>query len=117
MRTGVLLAALSVAAGPALGDEVVLRNGDRIGVRSLHTRCPGGASGHEMDKLSPSSPPGVRVLAKGLNPEGSGAEMALYEAPGGGAVFAAGSISFAASLPVDEGIAAVTRNVLRRFAA
>lgn len=92
-----------------------LRDGDRIGTRSLHTRCPGGASGHEMDKLSPSSPAGVRVVAKGLNPGGSGAEMALYEVPGGGAVFAAGSISFCASLPVDDGIAAVTRNVLRRF--
>ena len=32
----VFLAALSVAAGPALGDEVVLRNGDRLSGTVLH---------------------------------------------------------------------------------
>lgn len=93
-----------------------LRAGDLLGVRCLHTRCPGGASGHEMDKLSPSSPAGVQVVAKGLNPDGSGAEMAWYEAPRGGMVFSAGSISFPCALPVDDAAAAVTRNVLRRFA-
>ena len=93
-----------------------LRDGDLFGERCLHTRCPGGASGHEMDKLSLSSPPGVRVVAKGTNPEGSGAEMAWYESSSGGMVFAAGSISFPCALPVDAGAAAVTRNVLHRFA-
>lgn len=27
-----------------------------------------GASGHETDKISPSSPPGTQLLAKGTNP-------------------------------------------------
>jgi putative salt-induced outer membrane protein YdiY len=36
MRIMVFLAALSVAAGPALGDEVVLRNGDRLSGTVLH---------------------------------------------------------------------------------
>ena len=28
-----------------------------------------GASGHETDKISPSSPPGTKLLAKGTNPD------------------------------------------------
>lgn len=92
-----------------------LRAGDLFGVECLHTRCPGGASGHEMDKRSPSSPSGLRVVAKGTNPGGSGAEMAWYSTPSGGMVFAAGSISYVCALPVDAGVSAVTRNVLRRF--
>lgn len=103
-------------AGSWVFEGTGLRDGDLFGVRCLHTRCPGGASGHEMDKRSPSSPPGLRVVAKGTNPEGSGAEMAWYETPSGGMVFSAGSISFPCALPVDDGAAAVTRNVLRRFA-
>jgi N,N-dimethylformamidase beta subunit-like, C-terminal len=94
-----------------------LRNGDLLGVQCLHTRCPGGASGHEMDKRSPSSPANLQVVAKGTNPDGSGAEMAWYESPSGGLVFSAGSISFPCALPVDDAAAAVTRNVLRRFSA
>ncbi len=92
-----------------------LRADDLFGRQCLHTRCPGGASGHEMDKLSPSSPPGTKLLAKGINPGGSGAEMAYYEVPSGGAVFAAGSINYPCSLPVDDAISQVTMNVLRRF--
>jgi hypothetical protein len=92
-----------------------LRAGDRFGERSLHRRCPGGASGHETDKVSPSSPRQVRVLAKGLNPEEGGAEMVHFEAPGGGAVFSAGSICYPSSLLVDDHVSRVTANVLRRF--
>jgi N,N-dimethylformamidase len=89
--------------------------GNVFGRNSVHTRCPGGASGHEMDKVTASSPPGTRVLAKGMNPGGSGAEMAHYELDSGGAVFSAGSINYPCSLPVDNAISAVTANVLRRF--
>ena len=46
--------------------------------------CPGGASAHETDKVSASSPEGVRRLAKGLNPDGGGADMVAYETPSGG---------------------------------
>jgi N,N-dimethylformamidase len=92
--------------------------GDVFGEKSLHMRCPGGASGHETDKVSAaSSPAGVRVLARGLNADGGGAEMAVYETPSGGAVFATGSITYSACLPVDEAISRVTANVLRRFLA
>lgn len=89
--------------------------GDMIGARTLSTRVPGGASGHETDKLSPSSPPGTTVVACGRNPQGGGAEMAVYQTRSGGAVFAAGSINFATALPIDDVLGQVMRNVLTRF--
>src|SRR3978361_693652 len=52
-----------------------LRTGDVFGAKSLHMRCPGGASGHETDKISKCSPKNVHLLAKGLNPDEGGAEM------------------------------------------
>lgn len=92
-----------------------LRTGDVFGRECLHTRCPGGASGHETDKVSPSSPPQTRVIAKGLNPDAGGADMVVFDTPSGGMVFSAGSINYVASLPVDEGVSRVTANVLRRM--
>lgn len=92
-----------------------LNTGDVFGQQSLHMRCPGGASGHETDKISASSPPSVQLLAKGLNPDDGGAEMTWYETPSGGAVFSAGSICYPSSLPVDDSISRVTGNVLRRM--
>ncbi len=92
-----------------------LRTGDCFGERSLHRRCPGGASGHETDKISPNSPSNVRLLAKGLNADDGGAEMVAFETPGGGAVFSTGSICYVSSLLVDEPLSRVTANVLRRF--
>jgi N,N-dimethylformamidase len=96
-------------AGTGLGD------GDLFGAESLHERCSGGASGHETDKLSPHAPVGSVVLAKGLNPDDGGAEIVYHERPGGGAVFSVGSITYVASLLVDEVISRVTLNVLERF--
>ena len=92
-----------------------LRTGDVFGRQSLHRRCPGGASGHETDKISRCSPANVRLLAKGLNPDNGGAEMVCFETPTGGAVFSAGSICYPSSLLVDEGVSRVTANVLRRL--
>jgi N,N-dimethylformamidase len=92
-----------------------LRTGDCFGQRSLHMRCPGGASGHETDKISASSPKNVRRLAKGLNPDEGGAEMVIFETPGRGMVFSVGSICWTSSLVVDDGVARITANVLRRF--
>lgn len=94
-----------------------LANGDLFGENSLHRRCPGGASGHETDKRSPCSPPGTQLLARGTNAEDGGAEMTLHETARGGAVFAAGSICWCASLLVDEGVSRITNNVLNRFLA
>ncbi|MGH3385617.1 MAG: N,N-dimethylformamidase beta subunit family domain-containing protein [Nocardioidaceae bacterium] len=89
--------------------------GDLVGDESLNTRIPGGASGHETDKRSPSSPPDLEVVARGTNPDGGGAEIATYSTSSGGAVFAAGSISFVTSLPIDRVLSQVVRNVLERF--
>lgn len=92
-----------------------LKNGDLFGQASLHERIHGGASGHETDKLSPHSPPGAAILAKGTNPENGGAEMVCFETAGGGAVFSAGSISYVHSLLVDEPLSRLTANVVARF--
>jgi N,N-dimethylformamidase len=92
-----------------------LRTGDVFGEKSLHMRCPGGASGHETDKISPSSPKNVQLLAKGMNPDEGGAEMVCFDTPSGGSVFSVGSICYPSSLPVDEHVSGITANVLRRF--
>jgi N,N-dimethylformamidase len=92
-----------------------LRKGDLFGHDSLHERIHGGASGHETDKRSPSSPPQTVLLAKGLNPDEGGAEMVTYALDGGGAVFSVGSITYPACLLVDAAISRITRNVLDRF--
>ena len=92
-----------------------LREGDLFGEASLHERCHGGASGHETDKMSPSSPANTALLAKGINPEEGGAEIVLHEPEGGGAVFSVGSISYPASILVDEQVSRITKNVIERF--
>ncbi|MFN9953071.1 MAG: N,N-dimethylformamidase beta subunit family domain-containing protein [bacterium] len=86
-----------------------------FGLQSLHRRCPGGASGHETDKRTASSPKQVHVLARGTNPDNGGAEMVIFDTPSGGKVFSVGSINYCASLPVDDAVSRITANVLRRF--
>ncbi|MCC2672557.1 MAG: hypothetical protein K0Q72_5029, partial [Armatimonadetes bacterium] len=92
-----------------------LRNGDVFGTESLHERIHGGASGHETDKMSASSPPGTQLLARGMNPENGGGEIIYHEQPGGGAVFSVGSITWPACVLVDEHVSTITRNVIERF--
>ncbi len=92
-----------------------LKAGDLFGHNCQHQRIPGGASGHETDKRSPSSPPNTKLLAKGLNPDDGGAEMVIHEPAGGGAVFSAGSICWTSSILVDAGVSQITANVLRKF--
>lgn len=94
-----------------------LLEGDTFGEASLHERIPGGASGHETDKISPSSPANTEHLAKGLNPEEGGADIVYHEPGGGGAVFSVGSITWPASILVDDAVSRITRNVLDRFLA
>ena len=94
----------------------ILTNGDLFGEKTLHERIPGGASGHETDKRSASSPANTVLLAKGINPNDGGAEIVMHEpAEGGGAVFSVGSISWVSALFPDENVSTVTRNVLERF--
>ncbi|MFN8444878.1 MAG: carboxypeptidase-like regulatory domain-containing protein [Caldilineaceae bacterium] len=92
-----------------------LHNGDTFGEKSLHERIPGGASGHETDKRSASTPPGTVLLAKGTNQDEGGAEMVIYETASGGAVFSVGSITWPACILVDNAVSTITANVIRRF--
>nr|WP_210211320.1 N,N-dimethylformamidase beta subunit family domain-containing protein [Mesorhizobium sp. M2A.F.Ca.ET.043.05.1.1] len=94
-----------------------LSDGDLFGERSLSTRSPGGASGHEMDKTTESSPPGTTLLAKGANVGGTGAEMVHYQTVSGGEVFSVGSLAYPSALPVDDAVSRITANVLRSFTA
>ena len=86
-----------------------------FGRHCQHQRVPGGASGHETDKISPCSPPNTKLLAKGTNPDEGGAELVIHEPGNGAAVFSAGSICWPSSLLVDEGVSRISANVLRRF--
>ena len=92
-----------------------LRDGDLFGHASLDRRNPGGASGHETDKMNESTPAGTRLLAKGINDHEGGGEMIHFETDSGGQVFSVGSISYVASLPVDDQVSRITANVIRRF--
>ena len=92
-----------------------LGRGDLFGTESLHQRVPGGASGHETDKISPFSPENTELLAKGVNPDDGGAHMIYYDTPSGGEVFSVGSICWNASIVVDDNVSAITSNVIRRF--
>lgn len=95
-----------------------LRDGDLFGVASLHERVHGGASGHETDKIPAEGlPPGLVHLAKGTNPDDGGADLVWHTFPSGGEVFSSGSITYVASLLVDDALSRVTANVLRRFAS
>ena len=94
-----------------------LKNGDIFGEKSLQERVPGGASGHETDKMSPHSPEGTVLLAKGMNCDDGGAEIVCYETDSGGAVFSAGSITYVPCLLVDDSISRITSNVITRYLA
>ena len=93
-----------------------LKNGDVFGQEFLHMRIPGGASGHETDKISAAnSPKNTELLARGMNADDGGAHMVVHEPDGGGAVFSTGSITYISSLPVSDELSQITANVVRRF--
>ncbi len=90
-------------------------DGAVFGAASLHERCPGGASGHETDKTTPHTPSGTEVLARGQNVDEGGAEIVHFTTDSGGAVFSVGSITWNASVLVDDVVARVSMNVIERF--
>lgn len=92
-----------------------LKHGDLFGIRTLHERYGDGASGHETDKVSPSSPKNVIVLARGLNPDDGGAHLVYFDTPSDGEVFSAGSITYPTALLCDEAVSRITANVLDHF--
>jgi len=95
--------------------ETGLGNGDLFGRESLHERCPGGASAHELDKITENSPTNIVHLAKGTNPDNHGADLTLFDTPSGGNVFSASSLCWTLALPIDPMVSKVTSNVLNRF--
>ena len=116
-ETGVMTAAPYQTLRPDhwIFDGTRLKQGDLFGQKTLHERIPGGASGHETDKMSPRTPVGTACLAKGTNPDDGGAEIVCFATPGGGGVFSVGSICWPSALLVDEAISQITANVIRRF--
>jgi hypothetical protein len=92
-----------------------LRNGDAFGEQTLHERVSGGASGHETDKRSASSPANTVLLAKGMNADDGGAEIVYHEPGGGAGVFSVGSITWIPALFPDERVSRITRNVLTKL--
>ena len=80
-------------------------------------RCPGGTSGHGLDKVGRDTPANIQLLARGTNPQGCGAALAVYETDSGAAVFSVDSPCLAMSLLIDPGTSGMTPNVLRRFLA
>ncbi|MFC7622493.1 N,N-dimethylformamidase beta subunit family domain-containing protein [Microlunatus sp. GCM10028923] len=92
-----------------------LRRGDLFGLASLSERVPGGASGHETDKITPSAPADVELIAKGTNPDDGGAELLLRRLPSGGQVFSVGSMTYIPSLLLDDQLTRLTNTVLGRF--
>jgi hypothetical protein len=92
-----------------------LKAGETFGLKTLHERYGDGASGHETDKISPSSPKNVQLLARGQNPNDGGAHLVYFDTPQGGAVFSAGSITYPTTLLCDLPSSIITSNVLKRF--
>lgn len=90
-------------AGHPLFEGTGLKNGDLLG---------NFGSGHEMDVAGAHSPSGVVVLAKGINPSGYGADMAFYQHPSGGKIFAVGSLSFVYPLEWDDKLQRILKNAI-----
>jgi len=115
--------------------ETNVQNGDLFGEKNLNhnsgnfkqsfekdpASSPGmaplkgeGASGWETDKISKTAPKDFIVLAKGTNSRNGGAEMVIREADGKGIIFSASSITFGASLLVDNTCSSIIKNVLNK---
>jgi hypothetical protein len=116
-ETGIMTAAPYRVIDPGhwVFADTGLQDGDEFGQATLHERVPGGASGHETDKRTLHSPPNTRLLAKGLNPDGGGAEVVIVDPAGSGSVFSTGSITWIPSLLVDPAVSRITKNLLQKW--
>lgn len=97
-------------------DGLGLFKGDLFGEQSLVTSAEGesGASGWETDKTDEFTPTNGIVVARGTNNEGP-ADLFFYEHSGGGIVLSFGSLTSASAVPVDESMAGIVRNFLKRI--
>lgn len=90
-------------------DNTGVKIDDVIGITGINGR---GASGRETDKVTPFTPQNITLLAKGKNPDNTGADMLIYNHVGGGYVFSVGSITFGQSLAIDATLTKMINNVL-----
>ncbi|MDP4116090.1 MAG: hypothetical protein Q8903_08145 [Bacteroidota bacterium] len=75
-----------------------------------------GGSGWETDKISPSAPKDIKLIAKGTNKNNGGADMIIREfGKTRGMLFSASSITFGGTLLVDEVSSGIVNNVLRHI--
>ena len=74
-----------------------------------------GGSGWETDKLSDTAPNDIKVIAKGTNNFGGGADMIIREANGHGVLFSASSITFGGSLLVDNSCSLILKNIFEKI--
>jgi hypothetical protein len=103
-------ATLSSFGGGASGWETDTATG--AGATGIPTGCDMDTSGTYPVPAYPPLPAGFTLLAKGMNAGGVGGEMTYYPHAGGGLVFSVGSLNFSGSLPIDEPIQQIVRNVL-----
>ena len=120
-----LFAGTGVADGDVFGDSGLntgFGNGKASAWEVDTSNGPGATSTAPADcamspRIVPPStlPPGLTRLAAG-QPDGAGVggDITVYDHPGGGFVFAAGSLTFGGSLVVDGVLSGLVRNVLQR---
>ena len=73
-----------------------------------------GGSGWETDKITKTSPPDIKLLAKGMNKRRGGADMIIREPENKGIMFSASSITFGGSLLIDEVSSKIVNNVIKK---
>jgi hypothetical protein len=84
------------------------RPGSRNGLHGM------GASGWETDKVTPTAPKDITVIAKGTNKHG-GADMVVREPDRSrGGLFSASSITFSGSLLIDNVASMLLKNILQK---
>ena len=76
---------------------------------------PAAAFASTKSVAGPASPANTEIVARGLNPEQGGAEIVYYQSDSGGEVFSVGSITYPASILVDDVVSRITANVIKHF--
>jgi FG-GAP-like repeat len=119
-----LFAGTGLSDGDTFGDVGLIRGGGQgkaSGWEVDSSRGPGATAIPTGCLLAPAAvppsalPTGLVLLAEGVpDAAGAGADMTYYDHPGGGFVFAAGSITFGSSLVVDPVLSRLMNNVLDR---
>jgi hypothetical protein len=73
-----------------------------------------GGSGWETDKITSDAPSDIKLIAKGTNKKGGGADMVLRESEEKGIMFSASSITFGGTLLIDDACSKIVKNVITK---